>query len=264
MKKVFFLIASMLFVVGCLSGGLTQPTLVSAPGGAPPTAVENITNPTTVPLAGGETPTQPPAVEPTLTPAADEKTTATAVSAPIAIGDISVYIPDTWTSTDVEVNSIKGIIFANRLPSDFTAQEKTAEAFPAGFASGGVVLSSMPGTADSKSLFAGMMENLSKYTKDDFQSMLMAADQIGLIDLGSIESVSLNSARADELSGNQALVMDGTIQYPDGKGSVQAQVWLSWEGSNFITFYRFTSKGVSAEDNQELVNIRASIKIPAN
>ena len=252
MKKVFFLIVSMLFVVACLSGGLTQPT-----------TVENITNPTTAPPAGGENSTQPADGMPTLAPAAKEKSKATA-AAPIAIGDISVYVPDTWTSTVVEVKPVKGIIFANRLPSDFTVQEKTAEAFPAGFANGGVVLSPMPGTANSKTLFTGMMENLSKYTSDDFQSMLTAADQVGLIDLASIESVSLNSARAGELSGNQALVMEGTLKYPDGKGTVQAQVWLSWEGSNFITFYRFASEGISADDNQELENIRASIKIPTN
>jgi hypothetical protein len=262
MKKVFFLIVSMLFVVACLSGGLTQPT--SAPVGAPPTTVENITNPTTAPPAGGENPTQPADSAPTLASATKEKSKATAAAAPIAIGDISVYVPDTWTSTVVEVKPVKGIIFANRLPSDFTAQEKTAEAFPSGFASGGVVLSPIPGTANSKTLFAGMMENLSKYTSDDFQSMLTAEDQVGLIDLASIESVSLNSARAGELSRSQALVMDGTLKYPDGKGTVQAQVWLSWEGSNFITFYRFASEGVSADDNQELENIRASIKIPTN
>ena len=262
MKKIFILIVSMLLVVACLSGGLIRPKVVSTSAALPPTAAENMANPTSVSQAGGELPTQPPADTPA--PSAEGNPVATALPASIAVGDISVYIPDTWTSTVVDTGSIQGIIFANQLPSDFQSQEKTAEAFPTGFAGGGIVLSPLPASASSKALFAGMMENLPKYRNEDFQAMLTAADQAGLIDLAAVKSVTLKNARAGKLSGNQALVMEGDVQYPDGKGPVQTQIWLSWSGSNFVTFYRFASEGVSTEDNQELDKIRSSITIPTN
>jgi len=260
MKKIGLLIFSMILLVSCsLIGGLTRPTAISLPV-AVPTAVVDMPNPTSVSQAGGELPTQSAADTPA--PLVEEKTAPTAVPDLLAIGDISIYVPDTWTSTVVEADPVKGFIFANRLPSDFQSPEKTAESFPAGFAGGGIVLSPLPAAINSKALFAGMMENLPKYRSEDLQALLMTADQVGLIDLASVESVTLNSARADKLSGNQALVMEGAVRYLDGKSPVQVQVWLSWQGSNFVTFYRFAAEGVSSEDNQELEKIRSSIKIP--
>jgi len=263
MKKICFLIVSMILLVSCSQGGLSQATSIS-PSVMPPTAVENMPNPTAVPQVGSELPTQLPADTDTPAPVVEEKATPTASPAPIAIGDISVYIPDSWTSTVVEVDPIMAIIFANRLPSDFQSPEKTAESFPAGFVSGGIVLSPMAEATNSSALFAGMMENLPKYRNEDFQAMLMTADQVGLIDLAAVESVTLSSARADKISANQALVMEGTVKFPDGKEPVQTQIWLSWSGSNFVTYYRFAAEGVSPEDNQELEKIGSSIKIPAD
>ena len=259
MQKIIFLVAGMLLLGSCSPGGSIQPTAVS-PSMVPPGTAQNISNPTSVPQAGGELPTQPPVDNPA--PVVEENTVITAAPALLTTGDISVYIPESWSSTTVEAGSITGIIFANQIPADVQSQEETADSFPAGFASGAVVLSPMPETANSPALFTGMLENIPKYNNEDFQAMLMTADQVGLINLASVETMTLNSARTGELSGHQALVMDGAVQYPDGKGPVLAQVWLSWAGRNFVTFYRFAAEDVSPDDNQELEKIRASIQIP--
>ncbi len=259
MRKTLALIIVMLFIVACSLGGLPQGNPV-----AQSTSIILPTEAVNAPQqTGGESPTEAPAVSDTSAPAEAAKTTPKALPAPLTLGDISVSIPDSWTSTTVEAGAVSGILFANQMPADFQSQEKTAEAFPAGFASGGVVLSPAPEGSDSKALLAGMAENLSKYSNQDFQSMLAAADLVGLIDLSSVESVTLSHARADKLAGKQALVMDGAVQLPSGKEPLQAQVWLTWTGGNFVTFYRFVAGGVSADDNQALENIRASLKIPA-
>jgi len=171
----------------------------------------------------------------------DTEVPATAVpptEAPIPTAALfTLTPPEGWYVSYTQVDNLRATICINQDPENLEVSSEGA--FPAGFAAIALVTSPVPAGSDAAAMVAGMEDALSSYRNEDLRGMLMAAEKIGIIDLTSADSVTLDKVKIDELGGYPALVMNGTLQFPNGGSSqIKTQVWLTWVDQTFVVFYK--------------------------
>jgi len=168
--------------------------------------------------------------------------------------------PKGWYVSNTQVDNLQAMICINQDPDSL--QVSSEDAFPPGFAAVALVTSPMPAGSDAAAMVAGMEDALSSYRSEDLRGMLMAAEKIGLIDLTNADNVTLDKVKIDELGGYPALVMNGTLQFPNGSSQMKTQVWLTWVEQTFVVFYKFT--GANDWDTMQPIfnTARDSINLP--
>ena len=125
------------------------------------------------------------------------------------------------------------------------------------------MLSPLPAGGDGDAMSAWMGGGESHLNDQDLEAILAIADQIGLINMTAVEFSHLEQARSDTLSGNPAVVLDGTIHFFDAQPPVvRTQVWLAWTEQRFVTFYLFATEEVWQADISLLDETRNSLIIP--
>jgi hypothetical protein len=200
-------------------------------------------------------------VQDTEVPATDVPPTVPPTEAPApTAAPFSMTPPDGWYVTHTQVDNLQATICINQDPENL--QVSSEDAFPPGFAAIALVTSPMPSGSNAEAMVAGMEDALSSYRSEDLRGMLMAAEKIGLIDLTNAENVSLDKVKIDELGGYPALVMNGTLQFPNGSSQMKTQVWLTWVEQTFVVFYKFT--GANDWDTMQPIfnTARDSINLP--
>ena len=179
------------------------------------------------------------------------------------LGDIGITIPNGWYSTQVNLENLESLVFVKQNPEFLQSFDSQALAVPIEFAGGALVLSPLPAEGDGDGMSAWMGGGESHLNDQDLEAILAIADQIGLINMTAVEFSHLEQARSDTLSGNPAVVLDGTIHFFDAQPPVvRTQVWLGWTEQRFVTFYLFAAEETWQADISLLDETRNSLIIP--
>ncbi len=160
-----------------------------------------------------------------------------------ASGSISIRVPPDWHATEVRLELLEAIVFINQEPNELRAFEDPLLAMPADFAGGALVVAPLPPGSDPDAMFSWMAEGIGELGDQDLEGMLVAADQVGLINLAGVESTELQRAGPDSLGDRPAVVLEGTLHFLENRPpALRTQVWLAWTERDFVSYYQMAAE----------------------
>jgi hypothetical protein len=188
---------------------------------------------------------------------------ATNTASPNQLSNNELVIPLNWYSTTIDQPNLAGYLFVKHDPANLASFDDPTLAVPADFAGGALINTPLPPEADADNLQANMEANLSKMTDQDFEAMLIGADQIGLINLAAVSHGRLHQAQLDTLGGQPAILLEGTIHFAEEQPPILlGQIWLTWTGKSFTTFYALGTEAIWPSIKSELEDARQSFILP--
>lgn len=256
-RPAFFIII-LLLMSACASNGETievagatiQPT---APVSPTTTAVPEIPSQTPSPIAPSPIP-----------PAETAATSPPLFFSPaMFLDEFRNAVPQDWYSASVGVGEIESLIFVNMDPKSLEEFDDASLAMPTDFAAGALLLSPLPEDSDPDALLQGMISSLPDLEESDLEALLLGLDQVGLINLASVENATLHQAKSDFLGNKTAILLDGELDFEERLPPIlRTQVWLTWTEGYFVTYYAMATEQVWPTVEEDLLKAKNSIVLP--
>ncbi len=172
-------------------------------------------------------------------------------------------IPVGWFARLEQPETLHGILFVSQPPSELAAFEHPELAVPADFAGGAVIRAPLPIDANPGALHAGAKASLDSLGDEDLAALLVAVDEVGLLNLTAVAETKLERARLDRWGGREAIVLEGRISFIDERPPmVHCEVWLTWTDREFVSFYALAAEDVWLDTRAAFDTARQSPGLP--
>jgi hypothetical protein len=248
MKKLsIMLIAGMILLYGCQPS--TTPEVSET---TPPTPVLSVTS-TSAPTQTVVSESTVPASQPT----PEISATLTEVLI-VEQNRVHVQYPPGWYHSETEIADMQVYVYANQ---NLDEMYQETETLPEDFTAAAITISHLPEGTDPEALQQGLSANREQYNAQDLESMLILADQIGLIDLQSIEEVRFLTAEIGKIEHRDALRLEGLIT-PESSPAMHIQTWITWTENYFISIFEISPDAYWQSAQGYFNDVRESLQLP--
>lgn len=180
----------------------------------------------------------------------------------MALDGLRLHVPEDWYYAQIDHERMTALVFVQQDPEELGEFNDPDLALPLDYAAGAVVITPLPEGSDPEALRQAMIDSVADLTGDDFDAMVLALDQVGLIDYTAVDGAVLSDAWVDVLASLPAVVMDGTVRFEDElPPELRIQVWLTWTDERFVAYYAVATTEVWPGVEASLATTRESIEI---
>jgi hypothetical protein len=179
------------------------------------------------------------------------------------VTDVKISLPEGWFYAYVENEHFDSLVFTQQDPAELSEFDDPQLALPLDFAAGALVLTPLPEGSDPQALQNALLEGISELDEDDFEAMLFALDQVGLINYAAVDHATLLTASAGEMAARPALVLDGTLYFEDDlPPALRVQIWLAVTQDAWLAFYGLAAEKAWPGVQPALAQTQNSIQLP--
>jgi hypothetical protein len=180
----------------------------------------------------------------------------------IMVDGISLHIPEDWYFAQIDHERMTGLVFVQQDPEELGEFIDPDLALPLDYAAGAVVITPLPEGSDPEALRQAMIDSVPDLAGDDFDAMVLALDQVGMLDYTAVDAATLSDAWVDVLASLPAVVMDGVVIFEDAlPPELRIQVWLTWTGERFVAYYAVATAQAWPGVEAALATARDSMEI---
>lgn len=170
-------------------------------------------------------------------------TAGVALTGHIHLGDLSIEIPEDWYWTQVNPDHLDSLLFMEHNPTVLAEFDDPNLALPMDFEAGALVVTASSDDIDPLAWQQSAVEGYMDLEDGDLEAMLLAIDQVGLINLAVVDNVRLEGTSLDKLGEQFALKMEGEVFFTEDTPPVlHLAVWLCRIEGHFVAYYAMASE----------------------